>query len=533
MANKEMIQNQDVKDKKAIEEKALNYFKTFIEDSNVISQYITDNDKKPSWDGDLFLYSRGIRDKKHFIGRVPVQVKGTEVNRFQIKKWKFKLEKEDLLAYLDEPTLFIVCQIKKNSKERKLFYRELLPNSVKKLLRDMGKNESRMTIFHPLTEDLHEFEDQLILFMEHSHKMQSFTDIETLSMNDLARKGIKEFSFITPPDIINTKELMRYLSTHYTYLYARDIASTTGLKIDIPISDGPMRFIFMKNLNADIKIGDKIFYKGCKCEIIEGSMVVTIDEGITLSIPFAKPGELLSTAKMTACATTLEQAIYQSNFLIAIHESGKLTIGEIDLHLSTKKTKGINELRSKLNYWSKLQNLLVKLHVTEKFKLTGISTEQGHTIDILIETICNGNSIKIPGQQNAIQIVELSNIRLLLWCYIQDDGNIRIGDFFDGSIKIMYETNQKEIIEISPYSYLQQGHLWEKIDNIYYEGIIPSAERISSKNAFGYEMANLDVLSMISASDVLADKSVNKSKRLLSEAEKLNQWLIDCDTHRI
>ena len=75
MANKEMIQNQDVKDKKAIEEKALNYFKTFIEDSNVISQYITDNDKKPSWDGDLFLYSRGIRDKKHFIGRVPVQGK--------------------------------------------------------------------------------------------------------------------------------------------------------------------------------------------------------------------------------------------------------------------------------------------------------------------------------------------------------------------------------------------------------------------------------------------------------------------------
>ena len=37
----------DAIDTKAIEEKALNHFKSFIEDSKVISQFIADNDKEP------------------------------------------------------------------------------------------------------------------------------------------------------------------------------------------------------------------------------------------------------------------------------------------------------------------------------------------------------------------------------------------------------------------------------------------------------------------------------------------------------
>lgn len=86
----------DAIDTKAIEEKALNHFKSFIEDSKVISQFIADNDKEPCWDGHLYLYADGIRDKEHLQGRVPIQIKGTEVGRFVTKKWKFKLEKADL-----------------------------------------------------------------------------------------------------------------------------------------------------------------------------------------------------------------------------------------------------------------------------------------------------------------------------------------------------------------------------------------------------------------------------------------------------
>ena len=168
--------NKERKDTKEIEEKALNYFKSFIEDSKVISQYLKENDREPCWDGHLYLYSEGERNKEHLLGRVPVQIKGTEVPRFITKKWKYTLEKVDLKAYLTEPTFFIVCQIKQDSKERMLFHRELLPNLVKTLLRDMGDNDTRKTLFHPLTENLTEFENQLKVFMSNSKRMVSFAN---------------------------------------------------------------------------------------------------------------------------------------------------------------------------------------------------------------------------------------------------------------------------------------------------------------------------------------------------------------------
>lgn len=40
-----------------------------------------------------------------------------------------------------------------------LFFRELLSDLVNKLLRDMRKNATRMTLFHSLTDDLKEVED--------------------------------------------------------------------------------------------------------------------------------------------------------------------------------------------------------------------------------------------------------------------------------------------------------------------------------------------------------------------------------------
>ena len=95
-------------DAKAIEEKALNHFKSFIEDSKVISRFITDNIKEPSWDGHYTLHTDGIRDKEHLQGREALTDKRNRGRSFVTKKWEFILEKADLEAYLEEPLFFIV-----------------------------------------------------------------------------------------------------------------------------------------------------------------------------------------------------------------------------------------------------------------------------------------------------------------------------------------------------------------------------------------------------------------------------------------
>ena len=513
----------DAIDTKAIEEKALNHFKSFIEDSKVISQFIADNDKEPCWDGHLYLYADGIRDKEHLQGRVPIQVKGTEVGRFVTKKWKFKLEKADLKAYLEEPTFFIVCQVKKDSKERMLFFRELLPDLVNKLLRDMGKNATRMTLFHPLTEDLKEFEDQLMVFLSNSKKMISFAHSKLLSMEEALKKGVKEFSFIAPSKYVDRLQLMKYLSTHSSYIYAK---ISKELDVDMPLSNGPGRFIFQRDDDGEVRVGDKVYFKGYHNEIKDGRIIIKIGNVMTINMPMDNTDVEQATVKLTTKAKYLKESINEAEFGVALNDTGVLSVGMLNLQMKVHEKEYVEELRQKLIRWKELDNVLEKLHVTKPFDLTAITDDQGKLIDLLIETVGNGNMVNLPGQETTLLLLEIGNIKLLLWCAVGKDGMCAIGDFFDRSIRIAYKISEDETINVSPYSYLQLDKLWEKVDNIDFDNIISSAEEAARQHEYCYMMSNYDVLAMITAADALEKTDVERSKKLLEEALKLNDWLI-------
>ena len=513
----------DARDTKAIEEKALNHFKSFIEDSKVISQFIADNDKEPCWDGHLYLYADGIRDKEHLQGRVPIQIKGTEVGRFVTKKWKFKLEKADLKAYLEEPTFFIVCQVKKDSKERMLFFRELLPDLVNKLLRDMGKNATRMTLFHPLTEDLKEFEDQLMVFLSNSKKMISFAHSKLLSMEEALKKGIKDFSFIAPSKYTDRLQLMKYLSTHSSYIYAK---ISKELDVDMPLSNGPGRFLFQREDDSEVRVGDKVYFKGYHNEIKDGRIIIKIGNVMTINMPMDNTDMKQATVKLTTKAKYLKESINEAEFGVALNDTGVLSVGMLDLQMKVHEKEYVEELRQKLIRWKELDNMLETLHVTKPFDLTAITDDQGKLIDLLIETVGKGNMVNLPGQEATLLLLEIGNIKLLLWCAIGKDGMCAIGDFFDRSIRIAYKISEDETINVSPYSYLQLDKLWEKVDNIDFDNIISSAEEAARQHKYCYMMSNYDVLAMITAADALEKTDVERSKKLLEEALKLNDWLI-------
>lgn len=514
-------------DTKAIEEKALNHFKSFIEDSKVISQFIADNDKEPCWDGHLYLYADGIKDKEHLQGRVPVQIKGTEVDSFITKKWKYKLEKADLKAYLEEPTFFIVCQVKKDSKDRMLFCRELLPNLVNKLLRDMGKNETRKTLFHPLTDDLKEFEDQLMVFLSNSKKMISFAHSNLLSMEEALKKGVKEFSFIVPAKYADRLQLMKYLSTHSSYIYAK---ISKELDVDMPLSNGPGRFIFQRDDDGEVRVGDRVYFKGYHNEIKEGRIIIKIGNVMTINMPMDNMDMEQATVKLTTKAKYLKESINEAEFGVALNDTGVLSLGKLDIQMNVHEKEYVEELRQKLTRWKELENVLDKLHVTKPFDLTEITDGQGKLIDLLIETVGKGNMVNLPGQESTLLFWEISNIKLLLWCAVGKDGMCAIGDFFDRSIRIAYKISEDETINVSPYSYLQSDKLWEKVDNIDFDSIVASAEEAARQHEYCYMMSNYDVLAMITAADALEKTDVERSKILLEEALKLDEWLIGKET---
>lgn len=91
--------------------------------TGVIEPDIHENDKTPSWDGEMRLYHSSEFNKSNLAGRIPVQVKGTWVERFQKNKATFQAEVSDLRNYLNDGGVIFFLIQSKNYDDYKIYYR--------------------------------------------------------------------------------------------------------------------------------------------------------------------------------------------------------------------------------------------------------------------------------------------------------------------------------------------------------------------------------------------------------------------------
>lgn len=111
---------------KDIEELATNAVKKSILTSKFLSQYISENDKEPSWDGFVYIYSREEKTKKDLYGRVPVQVKGKYWEDLSKDQIVYSIEIADLKSYLtDGGVLFFVTYIADGGNKERIYYAQL------------------------------------------------------------------------------------------------------------------------------------------------------------------------------------------------------------------------------------------------------------------------------------------------------------------------------------------------------------------------------------------------------------------------
>ena len=199
------------------------------------------------------------------------------------------------------------------------------------------------------------------------------------------------------------------------------------------------------------------------------------------------------------------------------------------MKLKINEKNNIEQIRQKVFQWKRLQKVLEILHVNKDLDLSSITEEQGQFIDILIDTFLNKNSISIEKKENTILLQEISNVKLLMYIYTNSEGKGVLGDFFDHRIDIRYQVNTSKTIKASPFSYLQNEDLWVKCDNIPYEMQISSYKNLGGDYEHIYELANLDLLSMIKAYDVVEKDDTHKRVQLSEAINNLDNWLLSTD----
>ncbi len=129
----------------AIETLAIGAVRESIVTTEILGQYIADNDKEPSWDGFIYVYKDKNHRKDNLRGRVPVQVKG-ELNANQaLSQISYAVEIADLLNYkTDGGVIFFVVYINhENPNQKKIYYASLTPVKIISYIKDAESQKTK------------------------------------------------------------------------------------------------------------------------------------------------------------------------------------------------------------------------------------------------------------------------------------------------------------------------------------------------------------------------------------------------------
>ncbi|HFJ9318695.1 TPA: DUF4365 domain-containing protein [Bacillus tropicus] len=173
-------------------------------------------DKGISFDGEIEVFKDDTESVQSLIGRVPVQVKGTQVQEFTAGNRTFPMGMDHFQNYYNSQGVIIfVVEIKRN-RESKVFYKQLVPTEIHGILQEYGikKGQGQRRIeLRPISETdlasvcikfMNETKKQPLMLIENkpferedytSYEMTSLTfdpSIGNIFEHDFTLYGVKE-----------------------------------------------------------------------------------------------------------------------------------------------------------------------------------------------------------------------------------------------------------------------------------------------------------------------------------------------------
>ena len=350
----------------AIELLAVSSLKSQITRCELLRPEISENDKTPSFDGHIELYSKPGNKKSDWCGKCPVQVKGQifQDEDFLKEKISYPVDVDDLKNYLkDGGVIYFVVGISEASDHSQIYYRSLLPLDIKNTISSLNDSQKTKNIslekFPKFTEQI-EGVFRYFLF----HKELQFGKIDLCSDMKLWQSDERETGSIW----INPKPTLfdALLDGKPKYFY-RNFAD----KIPIPYRVGTITELAIENAKVDVSIDGKIFFKNVTVCFQKANIIhsITLNQGLSIRV---NSSDKNATIKFTEKCTLLHY-IENLEFMIALDKGKELKIGNLAVGSSLKTKDNINLLEQHLEFLKKIQSLLDHLHITKEIKVREIT----------------------------------------------------------------------------------------------------------------------------------------------------------------
>lgn len=507
-----------------IETLAINAVRDSITACDYLEAYLNDNDKTPSWNGEIFIYSSATKKKDCFRGKLPVQVKGKMQNDLSRSEITYPVSIIDLRNFESVGgTMYFVVYISKADKiTRKIFYNDLKPVKLRHYLKNArGKSVNLKFKEFPL-DSCYKANICLNLF-EECIKQSSFKE-NILTLDDLASRNVTSIKMTYSGYGEAPNDILQPFLDNNVGLYVQ--LNNDGILYPVDTTD--VAFQIQQKRNCSVKVGGQEYYSEILLERSANDLVIKI--GKSFIIKYILPNRNIELKyKLT---DSLRNAVVDMAFINALILTRELEVGCVKYFVP-------EEVCAKYNYeWaiSRLRQLkdyvkaLDALHVSKDLDLSKLSRADERNLNTLITAFVKKIPVKNlnPDLPPICTMSIGKNIRVLLGVDRNktDASLFRIYDVFSCSAPIQYKSLELagRLLPASPYSVLSADD-YLVIDNIHYETLLATYKHLKKNNPIVPEIANRDMLIMLLA----YDKSHNA--KLLDVAEDLARLILDDGTY--
>lgn len=498
-----------------IEGFAVDYLRDEIRLTEKLAPYISENDKEPSWDGTIYIYSNSNFSKENIIGKVFIQVKGKQEKNKNLKKTKisYPVEVIDLKNYLKIGGIifFVVLIDEKNPRNRKIYYVDLTPVRLKVEL-EKAKNQITKSIkFKEFPLDNQRKVSILLNCFENIKKQASFSDIPLLTIKELKKNNIEEMviPFISSPKE-SPQEALFYSDI---YLYVKLKNSPILQPIKMLIEDLETH----EQRKVDISIDDKKYYSSIKIIRKENEVKLLLGESFFITVLGNNISKLnyKNSDKIRVLERDLEFILHQIEKRYFLFNGVKIEFESKDLDLSNFN---IEEQKNILKRIKDIVKLLDILNCNEDLKLSEITEKDWVNLNYLIKAFVYNELIEGLKEPNfSVKIFNVGKLKFIICIKKEKDGKYKLLDFFKEEFPVEIELQEEKKFPISQYIILKKEELYST-NNMRYNVLLSSFKKIKRCKET-INLINNFLLNLILAYDK------TKKEDIILTAEEFSKWI--------
>lgn len=473
-----------------------------IDKHNLLDTYIHSKDREPSWDGHIYVFNNENMSVESMIGRVPVQVKGEDVEKFSGKEKKYTVDVADLRNYQKEGigVIYFVVEII-NSSNTKIYYRQLLPLDLNFELKKLKKNQKKRRIkFKELSQEEHSSLYYVCRNFLNDSNHQKGKII-------LSKEEIEDVKNITFDVVAKKDQLEEYLLNNSVYTYAKiegekevipfEKIDCIGLEIEV---DG---FVSAGTQNR--------YYDKYKILKEKDNYIISIGNSIQI-----KQKERKINIELKG---NLYQRLYDIYFIEELMKTNKINIsGTIFLISGLSNCEDI--FRDKKIY-ELLKQIFEKLGIYFDIPIEQLKKKDIDNLNKLINLFKNQKFVNSYIKKTGIYELKINKFVIAFFGYKNETESIifdLFSDIYDSFYLKQADENGK-IYNFCLYSNITEKQLLE-YSNIKFDIILKAFESIKMYDAYE-TVTNEFLLTCIN----VYDKS--KNIKFLDLAESLNRMLLE------